>query len=75
MQTEKLYYHDPYLREFTATILKQSPLPGGQYAITLDRTALVEAAPTVAALADAEGLAAHAESVRRRVAAPNDEVR
>ena len=39
MQTEKLYYHDPYLREFTATILKQSPLPGGQYAILLDRTA------------------------------------
>ncbi|HWR30617.1 MAG TPA: DHHA1 domain-containing protein [Negativicutes bacterium] len=39
MQTEKLYYHDPYLKEFTATILTKSALPDGQYAITLDRTA------------------------------------
>lgn len=39
MQTEKLYYRDPYLREFTATILEKSALPGGQFAIILDRTA------------------------------------
>lgn len=39
------------------------------HVITLDRSALQQAAPTVAALADAEGLAAHAESVRRRAAA------
>lgn len=38
------------------------------HVITLDRAALEQAAPTVAALADAEGLAAHAESVRRRAA-------
>jgi histidinol dehydrogenase len=38
------------------------------HVITLDRAALQQAAPTVAALADAEGLAAHAESVRRRAA-------
>lgn len=37
------------------------------HVITLDREALVAAAPTVAALAETEGLAAHAESVRRRV--------
>ena len=41
------------------------------HVITLDREALVAAAPTVAALAEAEGLAAHAESVRRRVDAPD----
>ncbi|MCB0978471.1 MAG: histidinol dehydrogenase [Acidimicrobiales bacterium] len=43
------------------------------HVITLDRDALVTAAPTVAALADAEGLAAHAESVRRRAAAAGGE--
>lgn len=42
------------------------------HVITLDRAALEAAAPTVAAIADAEGLAAHAESVRRRLAAPAD---
>lgn len=35
--------------------------------ITLDRAALTAAAPVVEAIATAEGLAAHAESVRRRV--------
>ena len=34
------------------------------------RAALERAAPVVAAIADAEGLAAHAESVRRRVGRP-----
>lgn len=42
------------------------------HVITLDRAALEAAAPTVAAIADAEGLAAHAESVRRRMAAPQE---
>jgi histidinol dehydrogenase len=37
------------------------------HVITLDRAALERAAPTVAAIATAEGLAAHAESVTRRV--------
>ncbi|MEO6629536.1 MAG: histidinol dehydrogenase [Aquihabitans sp.] len=37
------------------------------HVITLDQAALEKAAPIVAAIADAEGLAAHAESVRRRV--------
>ena len=40
------------------------------HVITLDRAALERAAPVVAAIADAEGLAAHAESVRRRVGRP-----
>ena len=39
MQTEKLYYQDPHLREFTATILEKSALADGQFAIILDRTA------------------------------------
>ena len=39
------------------------------HVVTLDRDALLRAAPTVATLAGAEGLAAHAESVMRRVAA------
>lgn len=38
------------------------------HVITLDRESLVRAAPVVASIADAEGLAAHADSVRRRVA-------
>jgi histidinol dehydrogenase len=37
------------------------------HVITLDRAALERAAPTVATIATAEGLAAHAESVTRRV--------
>jgi alanyl-tRNA synthetase len=37
--TEKLYYQDPYLREFTATIISKTPLADGQYAVVLDRTA------------------------------------
>jgi histidinol dehydrogenase len=40
------------------------------HVITLDRSALERAAPTVAAIARAEGLAAHAESVLRRVERP-----
>jgi histidinol dehydrogenase len=43
------------------------------HVITLDRAALERAAPVVAAIADAEGLAAHAESVRRRVDRPAGE--
>ncbi len=39
------------------------------HVVTLDRHALVQAAPHVAALAEAEGLAAHAASVRLRACA------
>ncbi len=39
MQSEKLYYRDPYMQEFTANILNKSALPGGQYSIVLDHTA------------------------------------
>jgi alanyl-tRNA synthetase len=38
METEKLYYEDPYLREFAARVLSCEPVKGG-YAVTLDRTA------------------------------------
>jgi histidinol dehydrogenase len=37
------------------------------HVITLDREAVERAGPTVAAIASAEGLAAHAESVTRRL--------
>jgi histidinol dehydrogenase len=40
------------------------------HVITLDRAAVERAAPTVAAIARAEGLAAHAESVLRRLEQP-----
>jgi histidinol dehydrogenase len=40
------------------------------HVITLDRAAIERAAPTVAAIARAEGLAAHAESVLRRLDRP-----
>jgi histidinol dehydrogenase len=40
------------------------------HVVTLDRDALAAAAPHVIALAEAEGLAAHADSVRLRTAAP-----
>jgi histidinol dehydrogenase len=40
------------------------------HVITLDRAALEAAAPTVAAIARAEGLAAHADSVLRRLERP-----
>jgi hypothetical protein len=40
------------------------------HVITLDREAVERAAPTVAAIARAEGLAAHADSVTRRLATP-----
>ena len=39
MQSEKLYYQDPYMHEFTASILDKSPLSDGQFAVVLDRTA------------------------------------
>ena len=38
METEKLYYADPFLQEFTATVLSCEPSKGG-FAVTLDRTA------------------------------------
>lgn len=38
MDTEKLYYADPFLREFTATVLDCQPGKGG-YLVTLNRTA------------------------------------
>ena len=38
METEKLYYSDAYLREFTATVLSCEAAKGG-FAVTLDRTA------------------------------------
>jgi histidinol dehydrogenase len=37
------------------------------HVVTLDRAAVERAAPTVIAIATAEGLAAHADSVRRRL--------
>ena len=39
MVTEKLYYQDPYLREFSAQILQKTPLADGKFALVLDRTA------------------------------------
>lgn len=39
MQTDKLFYQDPYLQTFSATILKKTPLPNNRYAVVLDRTA------------------------------------
>ena len=38
MKTEKLYYSDPFLREFTAQVLTCEPAKKG-YLVTLDRTA------------------------------------
>ena len=38
METEKLYYADPFLQEFTATVLSCEATKGG-FAVTLDRTA------------------------------------
>jgi len=38
METEKLYYADPFLREFTATVLSCEPGKTG-FLVTLDRTA------------------------------------
>ena len=38
METEKLYYAGPFLREFTATVLGCEAAKGG-FAVTLDRTA------------------------------------
>lgn len=38
MQTKKLYYEDPFLREFTAVVLSCEPLKTG-YSVVLDRTA------------------------------------
>ena len=38
METEKLYYADPFLKTFTATVLSCEPSKGG-FAVTLDRTA------------------------------------
>lgn len=38
METEKLYYADPFLKEFTATVLTCEPGKTG-YLVTLDRTA------------------------------------
>ena len=45
------------------------------HVVTLSPDALRSAAPTVAAIADAEGLAAHAESVRRRLDRLADDAR
>lgn len=38
MPTEKLYYQDPFLREFSAVVLSCEPLKTG-YSVVLDRTA------------------------------------
>ncbi len=37
--TEKLYYQDPFCREFTAQVLSCDPWKDGGYAVVLDRTA------------------------------------
>jgi alanyl-tRNA synthetase len=39
MTTEKLYYADPYLREFTAHIVEAVPLDDGSWSVILDCTA------------------------------------
>ena len=39
METEKLYYQDPYLKEFAAEIIAKTPLANNRYAVVLDRTA------------------------------------
>ena len=39
METEKLYYTDPFLRTFTATVLDCQPREKGGYSVVLDRTA------------------------------------
>ena len=38
METEKLYYENPFLRQFAATVLSCEEGKGG-YLVTLDRTA------------------------------------
>ena len=38
METQKLYYEDPFLREFTAAVISCEEAKGG-YLVTLDRTA------------------------------------
>ena len=51
METEKLYYQNPFLRTFTATVLSCEAGKGG-YLVTLDRTAFtpkaVDSLPTTA---------------------------
>lgn len=39
LPTEKLYYQDAYLREFSAQVLQKTPLADGKFALVLDRTA------------------------------------
>lgn len=39
MPTEKLFYQDPYLKEFTARILQKHQLADGHWKVLLDRTA------------------------------------
>ena len=39
METEKLYYADPFLTDFTATVLDCQPGKNG-YLVTLDRTTM-----------------------------------
>ena len=43
METEKLFYKDPFLTEFTATVLDCQPGKNG-YIVTLDRTAFTRRA-------------------------------
>ena len=42
METEKLYYADPFLKTFTATVLDCQPGKNG-FVVTLDRTAFYPA--------------------------------
>jgi len=39
LPTEKLYYQDAYLREFTAQVTSKTALADGKFAVVLDRTA------------------------------------
>ena len=48
METEKLYYADPFLKEFTATVLDCQAGKNG-YTVTLDRTAFYPQIPAVIA--------------------------
>ncbi len=59
--------------QYAVVAFSDAPVQIDVHVITLDRAALERAAPAVAAIAEAEGLAALADSVRRRLYRPADE--
>ena len=61
---------DPVVTEIVRNgVLAVSDFTKDLHVVTADRSALASLGPHVVALAEAEGLDAHAESVRRRLAA------